>query len=81
MAAQQVQAIHVQGLEKSYKTLQVLRGVDFDGWQQTPSAWGSGCSRSCWPTGCAGSATGHLRDRPAPTVPLIYTVAWSRPYA
>jgi ABC-2 type transport system ATP-binding protein len=30
MAAQQVPAIHVQGLEKSYKTLQVLRGVDFD---------------------------------------------------
>ena len=30
MTAQPVQAIHVQGLEKSYKTLQVLRGVDFD---------------------------------------------------
>jgi ABC-2 type transport system ATP-binding protein len=32
MTAHQVQgpAIHVQGLEKSYKTLQVLRGVDFD---------------------------------------------------
>jgi ABC-2 type transport system ATP-binding protein len=30
MAAQQVPAIHVQDLEKSYKTLQVLRGVDFD---------------------------------------------------
>jgi ABC-2 type transport system ATP-binding protein len=30
MAAQQVPAIHVQGLEKSYKTLEVLRGVDFD---------------------------------------------------
>ncbi len=30
MTAQAVQAIHVQGLEKSYKTLQVLRGVDFD---------------------------------------------------
>src|ERR1700728_4968900 len=28
--AQPVQAIHVQGLEKSYKTLHVLRGVDFD---------------------------------------------------
>jgi hypothetical protein len=40
MAAQQVPAIHVQGLVKSYKTLQVLRGVDFDGWQHTPSAWG-----------------------------------------
>ncbi|MFD0736360.1 ABC transporter ATP-binding protein [Planotetraspora mira] len=26
----QAPAIHVQGLEKSYKTLQVLRGVDFD---------------------------------------------------
>ena len=30
MTAQQVQAIHVQGLEKSYKQLEVLRGVDFD---------------------------------------------------
>jgi ABC-2 type transport system ATP-binding protein len=30
MTTQQVQAIHVQGLEKSYKQLQVLRGVDFD---------------------------------------------------
>ena len=32
MTAHQVQgpAIHVQGLEKSYKELQVLRGVDFD---------------------------------------------------
>src|SRR6266536_259720 len=32
MTANQVQgpAIHVQGLEKSYKKLQVLRGVDFD---------------------------------------------------
>jgi ABC-2 type transport system ATP-binding protein len=30
MAAQQVPAIHVQGLVKSYKALQVLRGVDFD---------------------------------------------------
>jgi ABC-2 type transport system ATP-binding protein len=32
MTANQVQgpAIHVQGLEKSYKELQVLRGVDFD---------------------------------------------------
>jgi len=32
MTAHQVQgpAIHVQGLEKSYKTLKVLRGVDFD---------------------------------------------------
>jgi ABC-2 type transport system ATP-binding protein len=30
MAAQQVPAIHVRGLEKSYKQLQVLRGVDFD---------------------------------------------------
>ncbi|WP_371786248.1 ABC transporter ATP-binding protein [Streptosporangium subroseum] len=32
MTANQVQgpAIHVQGLEKSYKDLQVLRGVDFD---------------------------------------------------
>ena len=30
MAAQQVPAIHVQGLEKSYKALEVLRGVDFD---------------------------------------------------
>ena len=28
--AQPVQAIHVQGLEKSYKKLRVLRGVDFD---------------------------------------------------
>jgi ABC-2 type transport system ATP-binding protein len=37
MTAHQVQgpAIHVQGLEKSYKTLKVLRGVDFD------VAWGS----------------------------------------
>ncbi len=30
MTTQQVQAIHVQGLEKSYKKLEVLRGVDFD---------------------------------------------------
>src|SRR6187402_2205689 len=32
MTAHQVQgpAIHVKGLEKSYKTLKVLRGVDFD---------------------------------------------------
>ena len=30
MAAQQVPAIRVEGLEKSYKELQVLRGVDFD---------------------------------------------------
>ena len=30
MAAQQVPAIHVQGLEKSYKQLEALRGVDFD---------------------------------------------------
>jgi ABC-2 type transport system ATP-binding protein len=30
MAAQQNAAIHVQGLEKSYKQLHVLRGVDFD---------------------------------------------------
>ncbi|MEE6262797.1 ATP-binding cassette domain-containing protein [Plantactinospora sonchi] len=30
MTAQQVPAIHVQGLEKSYKQLRVLRGVDFE---------------------------------------------------
>ena len=30
MATQEAQAIHVQGLEKSYKELEVLRGVDFD---------------------------------------------------
>jgi ABC-2 type transport system ATP-binding protein len=30
MTAQQAQVIHVQGLRKSYKELQVLRGVDFD---------------------------------------------------
>ena len=30
MTAQPVQAIHVQGLEKSYTKLRVLRGVDFD---------------------------------------------------
>jgi ABC-2 type transport system ATP-binding protein len=30
MTAQPVEAIHVQGLEKSYKELRVLRGVDFD---------------------------------------------------
>ncbi len=30
MTTQHVPAIHVQGLEKSYKTLKVLRGVDFD---------------------------------------------------
>ena len=30
MAAQQVPAIQVRGLEKSYKQLHVLRGVDFD---------------------------------------------------
>jgi len=29
MTTQQAQAIHVQGLEKSYKELRVLRGVDF----------------------------------------------------
>jgi len=30
IAVNQVPAIHVQGLEKSYKKLAVLRGVDFD---------------------------------------------------
>ena len=30
MTAAQTPAIHVQGLEKSYKTLEVLRGVDFE---------------------------------------------------
>jgi ABC-2 type transport system ATP-binding protein len=30
MAAQQVPAIHVRDLQKSYKKLHVLRGVDFD---------------------------------------------------
>jgi len=30
MSTQHVQAIHVQGLEKSYQELRVLRGVDFD---------------------------------------------------
>ncbi len=30
MTAQPVEALHVQGLEKSYQELQVLRGVDFD---------------------------------------------------
>jgi ABC-2 type transport system ATP-binding protein len=30
MSAQQLEAIHVQGLVKSYQKLQVLRGVDFD---------------------------------------------------
>ncbi|MEO3926808.1 ATP-binding cassette domain-containing protein [Micromonosporaceae bacterium B7E4] len=30
MTAQHVPAIHVEGLEKSYKQLRVLRGVDFD---------------------------------------------------
>jgi ABC-2 type transport system ATP-binding protein len=30
MTTQQTPAIHVQGLEKSYKNLKVLRGVDFD---------------------------------------------------
>ena len=30
MTTQPVQAIHVQGLEKSYTKLRVLRGVDFD---------------------------------------------------
>ena len=30
MTAQPVEAIHVQGLEKSYQQLHVLRGVDFD---------------------------------------------------
>src|SRR3979409_610247 len=30
MTTQQAPAIHVQGLEKSYKELRVLRGVDFD---------------------------------------------------
>jgi ABC-2 type transport system ATP-binding protein len=30
MTTQSVQAIHVRGLEKSYKKLHVLRGVDFD---------------------------------------------------
>ena len=26
-------AIHVRGLQKSYKELEVLRGVDFDAWR------------------------------------------------
>jgi len=30
MTTQPVQALHVQGLEKSYKKLRALRGVDFD---------------------------------------------------
>jgi ABC-2 type transport system ATP-binding protein len=30
MTTRQAQAVHVQGLEKSYKELRVLRGVDFD---------------------------------------------------
>jgi ABC-2 type transport system ATP-binding protein len=30
MTPRQNQAIVVQGLQKSYKTLEVLRGVDFD---------------------------------------------------
>jgi ABC-2 type transport system ATP-binding protein len=30
MTTQSVQALHVQGLEKSYKQLEALRGVDFD---------------------------------------------------
>ena len=30
MTTRQAPAIHVQGLEKSYKQLEVLRGVDFD---------------------------------------------------
>jgi ABC-2 type transport system ATP-binding protein len=30
MTTQPVQALHVQGLEKSYKQLRALRGVDFD---------------------------------------------------
>jgi ABC-2 type transport system ATP-binding protein len=30
MTAQQAQVVHVQGLEKSYQELRVLRGVDFD---------------------------------------------------
>src|SRR5205085_4088155 len=30
MSTPQTQAIHVKGLEKSYKALQVLRGVDFE---------------------------------------------------
>src|ERR1700678_990113 len=30
VTAPSVQAIHVQGLEKSYKKLRALRGVDFD---------------------------------------------------
>ena len=30
MTTQQAPAIHVQGMEKSYKKLDVLRGVDFD---------------------------------------------------
>lgn len=30
MTTQYSQAIHVQSLEKSYKKLEVLRGVDFD---------------------------------------------------
>ncbi len=30
MTTRQTQAIRVQGLEKSYKKLEVLRGVDFD---------------------------------------------------
>jgi ABC-type uncharacterized transport system ATPase subunit len=30
MTTQTVQALHVQGLEKSYKQLRALRGVDFD---------------------------------------------------
>jgi hypothetical protein len=36
----------------------------------TPSAWGSGYSRSCWPTGCAGPATGAPSRSPCADCPV-----------
>ena len=50
MTTQQAQAIQVKGLVKSYKELEVLRGVDFD----VPGAASLPCS----------APTGPARPRP-----------------
>jgi hypothetical protein len=47
MTTQQARTIHVQGLEKSYKTLHVLRGIDI--WIASPGASASSLSRTSSP--------------------------------
>jgi hypothetical protein len=85
MAAQQVPAIHVQGLEKSYRKLHVLRGVDGGLWlgrgllgaALTPTTVGcldAGVCRAGWqfPPG-----EGRFRPRTV-TVERYSLAAWER---